>query len=140
MFAHRTSFARAYYYTINWVWLQNARAATCYSLYKILDLPLVRYSFALATSMCRARRKSGALIYLLGSHNCARVTHFTSFHYCCMPSSPVLLHIYCTCFSTFWCCHPYILMVLYTFFLLLQSSVTGTLPSWQIPGTAFQHV
>ena len=42
----------------------------------------VRYSFALATSMCRARIESGALIYLLGSHNCARVTHFTSaFHY-----------------------------------------------------------
>ena len=41
----------------------------------------VRYSFALATSMCRARRESGTLIYLLGSHNCARVTHFTSaFH------------------------------------------------------------
>ena len=32
--------------------------------------------------MCRARRESGALIYLLGSHNCARVTHFTSaFHF-----------------------------------------------------------
>ena len=26
-----------------------------------------------------------------------------------LPSSPVLLHIYCTCFSTFWHCHPYIL-------------------------------
>ena len=26
-----------------------------------------------------------------------------------LPSSPVLLHIYCTCFSTFWLCHPYIL-------------------------------
>ena len=26
-----------------------------------------------------------------------------------MPSSPVLLHIYCPCFSTFWHCHPYIL-------------------------------
>ena len=22
--------------------------------------------------------------------------------YCCMPSSPVLLHVYCTCFSNFW--------------------------------------
>ena len=31
---------------------------------------------------------------------------------CCiyiLPSSPVLLHIYCTCFSTFWHCYPYIL-------------------------------
>ena len=27
-----------------------------------------------------------------------------------LPSSPVLLHIlYCTCFSTFWHCHPHIL-------------------------------
>ena len=26
-----------------------------------------------------------------------------------MPSSPVLLYIYYTCFSTFWHCHPYIL-------------------------------
>ena len=26
-----------------------------------------------------------------------------------LSSSPVLLHIYCTCFSTFWHCHPYIL-------------------------------
>ena len=26
-----------------------------------------------------------------------------------LPSSSVLLHIYCTCFSTFWHCHPYIL-------------------------------
>ena len=26
-----------------------------------------------------------------------------------LPSSLVLLHIYCTCFSTFWHCHPYIL-------------------------------
>ena len=26
-----------------------------------------------------------------------------------MPSSPVLLHIYCPYFSTFWHCHPYIL-------------------------------
>ena len=37
---------------------------------------------------------------------------------CCMPSSPVLLHIYCTCFSTFWHCHPYIfqhfILYLYT--------------------------
>ena len=39
----------------------------------------VRYSFAL--QVCRARRESGALIHLLGSHNCVRVTHFTSaFH------------------------------------------------------------
>ena len=31
--------------------------------------------------VCRARRESGALIHLLGSPNCARVTHFTSaFH------------------------------------------------------------
>ena len=44
-------------------------------------------------------------------------------YYCCMPSSPVLLyiyiylvsgvhvllHIYCSCLSTFWHCHPYIL-------------------------------
>ena len=30
-------------------------------------------------------------------------------YYCCIPSSPVLLHIYCTCFSTFWHCYPYIL-------------------------------
>ena len=41
-------------------------------------------------------------------------------YYCCMPSSPVLLHIilpsspvllhiYCTCSSTFWHCYPYIL-------------------------------
>ena len=29
-------------------------------------------------------------------------------YYCCMPSFPVLLHIYCTCFSTFWHCRPYI--------------------------------
>ena len=28
---------------------------------------------------------------------------------CCMPSSPVLLYIYCPCFSTFWYCHPYII-------------------------------
>ena len=28
---------------------------------------------------------------------------------CILPSSSVLLHIYCTCFSTFWHCHPYIL-------------------------------
>ena len=27
-------------------------------------------------------------------------------YYCCIPSIPVLLHIYCTCFSTFWHCHP----------------------------------
>ena len=26
-----------------------------------------------------------------------------------LPSSPVLLHIYCTCFSTFWHCHSYII-------------------------------
>ena len=26
-----------------------------------------------------------------------------------LPSSPVLLHIHCTCFPTFWHCHPYIL-------------------------------
>ena len=26
-----------------------------------------------------------------------------------LPSSPVLLHIYYTCFSNFWHCHPYIL-------------------------------
>ena len=38
----------------------------------------VRYSFALAISMCRARRESGAQVHLLGSHNCARVTHFIS--------------------------------------------------------------
>ena len=25
-----------------------------------------------------------------------------------LPSSLVLLHLYCTCFSTFWNCHPYI--------------------------------
>ena len=31
--------------------------------------------------MCRARGESGALIYLLGNHNCPRVTHFASaFH------------------------------------------------------------
>ena len=27
---------------------------------------------------------------------------------CCMSSSPVLLHIHYTCFSTFWQCHPYV--------------------------------
>ena len=26
---------------------------------------------------------------------------------CVLPSSPILLHIYCTCFSTFWQCPPY---------------------------------
>ena len=40
-------------------------------------------------------------------------------YYCCMPSIPVLLHIYCTCFSTFWHCHPYILL-LYTFISILS--------------------
>ena len=30
-------------------------------------------------------------------------------YYYCMPSSLVLLHIYCPCFPTFWHCHPYIL-------------------------------
>ena len=39
-------------------------------------------------------------------------------YYCCMPSSPVLLHIYCTCFPTFWYCHPYILQHLMEMFLL----------------------
>ena len=34
---------------------------------------------------------------------------YTPLHRCCMPSSPVLLHIYCPCFSTFWHCNPYIL-------------------------------
>ena len=29
--------------------------------------------------------------------------------YCCLPSPPVLLHIYCTCVSTFWHCHSYAL-------------------------------
>ena len=36
-----------------------------------------------------------------------------------LPSSPVLLHIiYCTCFSTIWHCHPYILQHLMEMFLL----------------------
>ena len=39
-----------------------------------------------------------------------------------LPSSPVLLHIYCTCFSTFWHCHPYILMEMF-----LLSCITGFL-------------
>ena len=32
-----------------------------------------------------------------------------AWYYCCMPSSPVLLHIYSPCFSEFWHCHSYIL-------------------------------
>ena len=36
-----------------------------------------------------------------------------------LPPSPVLLHIYCTCFSyTFWYWHPYILQHLMEMFLL----------------------
>ena len=35
-----------------------------------------------------------------------------------LPSSPVLLYIYCTCFPTFWYCHPYILQHLMEMFLL----------------------
>ena len=37
--------------------------------------------------------------------------HTTLIPSCCihMPSSPVLLHVYCTCFSSLWHCHPYIL-------------------------------
>ena len=30
-------------------------------------------------------------------------------YYGCMPSPPMLLHIYCSCLSNFWHCHLYIL-------------------------------
>ena len=55
----------------------------------------------------RRKDKSGVL----------KVSFLRRFHcregyacYCCgMPWSPGLLHIYCSCFSTFWHCHSYIL-------------------------------
>ena len=40
-----------------------------------------------------------------------------------MPSSPVLLHIYCTCFSTLWHYHPYILQHFNGNFLLPISDI-----------------
>ena len=40
-------------------------------------------------------------------------------------SSPVSLHIYCTCFSTFWHCHPYILQHLMEMLLLPLYLVSG---------------
>ena len=41
----------------------------------------LRYSFALATSMHSTKRVRSSYT-LLGSHNCARVTHFTSAFHC----------------------------------------------------------
>ena len=51
-------------------------------------------------------------------------------YYCCIPSSsPVLLHIHCTCFSTFWYCYPYtsfnilmeIVLLLFHWFFVVYS-------------------
>ena len=61
-------------------------------------------------------------------------------YYCCMPSPPVLVHIiysalipylYCTCFSTFWHCHPYILQnfngdILLSCIFVYQNAITFT--------------
>ena len=52
--------------------------------------------------------KIGTICPVYSAHNKRDVGRGYACYYCCMPSSPVL-HIYCTCFSTFWHCHPYIL-------------------------------
>ena len=65
-----------------------------------------------------------------------------------LPSSPILPHIYCTCFSTFWHCHPYILQHFngnaFTPFILVQcclalpwSSDTGLQRVLHIAHTSF---
>ena len=62
------------------------------------DLLFDIYSFALSTSMCRALRESGALVRLLGSHNCVRVTHFTSAFICIriLNFTVIIVHIWMT--------------------------------------------
>ena len=40
----------------------------------------------------------------------SRTVRSYAWHYCCMPLSPALLHIYSPCFSDFWHCHSNILM------------------------------
>ena len=54
-----------------------------------------------------------------------------------LPSSPALLHIlYCTCFSTFWHCHPYILQHfngnIFTLFSACTSTSTWNTAQFQI--------
>ena len=46
--------------------------------------------------------KTGMTIITWVTPNKRDVGRGYAYHYCCMPSSPVLLHIYCTCFSTIW--------------------------------------